>query len=423
MDEKDDVYSLYEATARKLLNQDRIRQDPAVYPRARRYQQRLSKNIKQSQSQGDTDELRAERCRIINELNKLAAWKLNKSFTELCAQLEPVAEQVLTKCLPHINDPLCSARPNAEGSAGPLIEEIIRIRWHTECEEALCLCKDAVACASKHGAPADLAIAYLYQADALARNKQFEAGIELAERAKRILEMKGDRHNVLIAQLLVAHLRAAQDQDDARPEYLEALSYCRRLESEKKQAAQKKEAQLYEQITKEIQLALEDVSKVVRAPYTSGYLLDSIPVLQLSDGPDVISRPATVMDYAITGEFKMEGRTYLLYPINEMAEHKPEVQVGAVHFALLVPEEGWLGRTSKEQDYVLARQETQITQEGPGVSWEKQEQVWVGGRFECNATTGKIDFLSTKPRIIGDERTEEQAEGQGLVIGLLKPIQ
>jgi hypothetical protein len=423
MGEHDETYSLYRATTDKLLNQDAIRQDPAVYRRALRYQQRLTKNLEQSQSQGDTDELRAERCRIINELNKLTAWKLKKSFTELCAQLQPAAEREFTECLPHINDPLCSARPRLEGSVGPFLREIIRTRWHTECEEALCLCKDAVTCASKHGASADLAMAYLYQADALARNEQFKPAIKLAERAKRILEIKGDRHNVLIAQLLIAHLHAAQDQDGARPEYLEALSYCRRLEGEKRKSGQNQEVQLYQQIIEEIQMALEDVDREVRALYPSEYRRNPIPVLQLSDGPDVIFHPVTVMYRATTGEFKMEGSTYLLYPIKEMAEHRPEVKEDAVHFALPVPEDGWLIQTSRGQDYALARQETQTGQEGPAVSWIEQRQMWVGGRFERNSNTDRIHFVGSKPHIIGDERTEEQGEDHGLVIGLLKPIQ
>jgi len=214
MSKQVDAYSLYEAGARELLN--RIGEDHPLYPNALGYQHRLRENLEQCQPHDETDTLRAERNRIINELNKLAVSVLGISFRELCEQVECIKEQEPTECLPHINDPLSLVEFGAAGPALRFLEDVEKARSYSNCEEALQLCDDAVEYASKHGNQAQLALAYLYQADAHARHNRLQTGVKLAERARRILKIWGDRHNTMVAQLLIARLQVSHNSNDAR---------------------------------------------------------------------------------------------------------------------------------------------------------------------------------------------------------------
>jgi hypothetical protein len=240
-------------------------------------------------------------------------------------------------------------------------------------------------------------------ADAHARNNRLQTGVKLAERARRILKMWGDRHNTMVAQLLIARLQVSCNSNDARRKYLEALDLCRKLKSGKRETARDEEALLYEQIIEGIQQALNGVSKVVKEPYEHRYSLNSIPILRLSDGPDAIVGRSGVIDHVANGEFRIGGRTYFLHPLNETAGHTLELRDSAVHFALPVPEDGWLDPASKEGDYALARWDPQVTQEGPGVMWTENE--WVAGRFERD-TEGDFRFCPQPPRIIGSQKIE-----------------
>jgi SOS-response transcriptional repressor LexA len=393
-------YYLQVVGTSEMLN--RIGRDHALYHRVLGHQQQLSENIKQSQLRGDSDKLRSERCRIINELNKLAVCVLGMSFAELCAQIPPTLVQDSTERLPYISDPLPLVRLGPEGTVRHLIEDVIRARSHASCEETLRFSNDAVQYASKHGGPAELALTYLYQADAQARNNRLEVGIKLAERARRILQMRGDHHNTMVARLLAACFQATQDVDRARLEYLEALSLCRKLESEKKETTQSEEAQPYKRIIEEIQQVLKDLNGVAKER-VSRYLSSSIPILRLSDGPEAISRPASVVNYTASGQFRIEGRTYFPYPLYQTEEHTSKLKADAVHFALRVPEDGWLDPASKEGDYVLVQQEPKATEEGPAVLWTENE--WVTGRFEQDRG-GNIRFLPQPARIIGSQKVK-----------------
>lgn len=420
MGEQDDAYSLYKATAQELLNRDEIRLDPVLYRRALGYQQMLSENIELSRLHGDSPELNAARCKIINELNKLAVWKLDTSFVELCARIEPTQEKEPTRRLPHISDPLRWAQLGSEGPMHVLLEDVIKARSCADCEAVLRLCDYAVECAIRHGRPADLALVYLYQADAQAQVNRLEAGIELAERARQILKIWGDHHNAMVAQLLLALLKAAQNLDNARVEYLEALILCRRLESWKKEAARSEEALSYGRIVQEIQQALDDVGKVIREQHSQKYFAHSIPILRLTDGPDMISRASRMIDQVAPGEFRAGGRTYYLYPADNTTGQTLELETDAVHFALPVRENGWLGPASKKQDYALVQQESPVTQEGPAVLWMHEEWI-VAGRFTRDATTGTIRFVALRDsaRVIGGEPGTEE---RGCVVGLFKPV-
>jgi len=400
MNEQDNVYSLYEAGVHELLS--RIGPKHRLYSNALVYQERLHENIKQSRSQ-DTDALQAERRRIINELNKLAVCVLGTSLSELCAQIKLAEEQGPTDSSSNIIDPLLSAKPGPEGPVHQLLENVINARPCADCETLLRLCREAVECARKHGNQTELALACLYQAEAEARNDQRETGIRLAERARRILEMQGDHHNVMVAQLLLAHLREAHDSGNARVEYLKALDCCQKLESDQKEIAQNKEALAYGQITEEIRHALEDASRVTEGKPIPRYGLSStIPILQLSDGPDVIFAPSGVIDYVAPDDFRIKGRPYFLYPLDRTGSHTLELRADMV-FALRVPHDGWLDPASKEGDYALVQQESKATEEGPAVLWAESE--WVTGHFERDRE-GNVRFSPQPPRIIGAQKDE-----------------
>ena len=123
MSEQPGAFSLYEATTRELLN--RIGQDHPYYANALMYQRRLQANIQHSQSEGDTDELKTARCRIINELNKLAMCTQGLSFGELYVQIESQKEQQ-AQYLPNISDPLRLAKLDPEGTVLPLLKAVVR---------------------------------------------------------------------------------------------------------------------------------------------------------------------------------------------------------------------------------------------------------------------------------------------------------
>jgi hypothetical protein len=325
--------------------------------------------------------------------------------------------------LRHIGDPLLLAKLGPEGPVRSLLEDVVRARLDADCEKALYLCNAAVECARKRGDQAELALTYLYKADLQARSGQLEPAIALVNRAQRILDMCGERywedcHNVMVAQLQLAHLQATKDPWSAQLCYQEAGHICQKLKAEKKETARSKAAQLYEQILTEIQLALQDVSSVARGQYTQKCFLNWIPILQSPNVPDVVVGASQVIDYVTTGEFRIEGRSYFLYPVDEAIQHSLELEPGVVHFALPVPRDGWLVQTSKAQDYALVRHERQVTREGLAVSWTKDE--WIGGRFDRDVTTGRIRFVPSKDsvKIIGKKRLV----GQGYIIGLLKPI-
>jgi len=416
MSEQADTFCTYVSTTRKLLND--IGQDHPCYSYARDYQRRLENNIEQVRLRGDTDALRAERCRIINELNKLAVREWRTSFAELCEkQVECEKKQEPPQYLQHVSNPLHAADFDHGGAVGEILENVIRARSCDDCEEVLHLCRDAVERARAYGRQPELALVYLYHADALGRNNLLDMGISLAARARQIFEMRGDRYHALVARLLLARLRAVQDADAAKLDYQEAMAYCQRIESDKKASAQLVESRLYEHIREEIQQVLDDASKLIREQYVQKYLSGSIPVLRLSDGPERISQPSTQTRFLVTGEFRIEEDTYFLSLIGEASKETLELQLSATHFALPVREDNWPNLISEEQDYALVQWEAQSNREGPAVSWTDEDREWVTGWFKRDTATGTIHVepMTRKVRIIG------QSDKHGHVVGLFKP--
>jgi hypothetical protein len=76
-----DSYTSYEIALAELLRRLGPRHDR--YAEALTYQQRLSENIDESRRYGDTEGTRAQRARIIGELNGMALDELGMAFNEL----------------------------------------------------------------------------------------------------------------------------------------------------------------------------------------------------------------------------------------------------------------------------------------------------------------------------------------------------
>jgi regulator of protease activity HflC (stomatin/prohibitin superfamily) len=135
-----------------------------------------------------------------------------------------------------------------------------------------------------------------------------------------------------------------------------------------------------------------------------------IPILNISDGPAIASADQldTVTYMPATRNFLIAEHPYRLHLL-EVQEH--EIDFETVRFALAIPENGWLDPASRAGDYALIQPELQVPQEGPGVQW--REEHWEGGRFQRDRSTGRIDFVPTQSRTIGEE--------QGYVVALLKP--
>jgi len=261
---------------------------------------------------------------------------------------------------------------------------------------------------------AGTALAQLYLADIYARYERLAEGVNWARRAAKRFRLLGNNHNTMVAHLLLAHLEhSLHNLDQARRDYQQALDMCQKLQMEEKRTA-RREAAWYGEIAEEIRSAIAEVSTTVVGRFDQTRHLDSIPVLNLSDGPDAAigEHSDRAGHVTATGTIIIAGRTYRLYPLDRALENGVELRPGAVYFALAIAEDGWLDPMSKEGEYALVQWKPQVIQEGPGVLWTGEK--WIGGQFKRDLTTGDIHFVSPQPHIIGEER--------GYVVALLKPV-
>jgi hypothetical protein len=159
-----------------------------------------------------------------------------------------------------IRDPLSIAKCECQGSIQALLERASDA-WGQACpEEALRVCYAADRHASECEDRAGTALAQLYLAYAQAQRCNLEEGIKLAERAAVNFKLLGDRHNNVVAHLLLGRLkRAVYNFEDARLDYQEALTLCQKLESEAKETARSDTAQLYAQITEQARQVLDKI--------------------------------------------------------------------------------------------------------------------------------------------------------------------
>ena len=197
---------------------------------------------------------------------------------------------------------------------------------------------------------------------------------------------------MMVTHLLLAHFKPLSENfDGASLDYRQALLLCQRLQLEKQGTPSRDEADFYVSVSREIEQALRNVDK--------------------GPGIDAFEHAHGIYSMA-TKKFTIEGNTYDVHPFAEMSNYTSGQTVGSFHFALPIPKDRWLVSASKKGDYALVRQEAQITQEGPGVSWGKRQ--WIPGRFERDRA-GKIRFFPQKPYIIGD-----QTRMMGAAVALLK---
>jgi len=406
MSEQNDAYSLYEAGTRELLN--RMGRGHPLYFNALVYQQRLSENIARSRQYGDTDTRRAGRAEIIRQLNELSSSELGISFSELCDQVTPPAIQESTQRSLFDLARLSPGEP-ASKLVCLLLEDLCKACSDDDWEKIQRRYEDIVECGDQMG----IGMAQLYRADAHARNNNPEEGIKFAGRAINSFWLANDHCKQIVAHLFLAHLKQESDAfDDAEQEYRKAnILYDERI-SKANEPAQSEEDVFNRQIRKEIQEGLRDVGKAAKDRLTRRCFLNPmkpIPVLQPGDRPDMIREPSRMIDCVATDVFKINERPYLLYSLDDTGGRTLELNADALHFAYPVPEDGWLDTDSKRGDYALVQRETQISQEGPGLSWT--ERNWVWGRFERNPTTGEIHFEPPQPYIIG----------MGYIVALFRP--
>jgi tetratricopeptide (TPR) repeat protein len=159
-----------------------------------------------------------------------------------------------------IRNPLSIIRCECQRSVQVFLERASDA-WNQACpEEALRVCYAADCRASECNDRAGTALAQIYLACAQAQGCNLEEGIKLAERAAVNFRLQGDRHNNVVAYLLLGRLkRASYNFEDARLDYQEALGLCQKLESEAKETARSDTAQLYAQIVEQVRQVLENI--------------------------------------------------------------------------------------------------------------------------------------------------------------------
>lgn len=406
MSEQNDAYSLYEAGTRELLN--RMGRDHSLYSEGLVYQQRLTENIAQSRQYGDTPTRKADRAEIVRQLNELSRRELGVSLSELCDQITYPAIQELDQ---HSLLELARRSPGEPASelVCLLLKDLCDACQDDDWEKIQDRYQDILECRDSTGT----GLAQLYLADAYDRNNDPKEGTRLARRAIDNFHLAGDHWKEIVAHLFLAHLKQELEAFwEAETLYRKADVICQKRTLAAKEHAQSEENAIIRQIRKEMQRGKQDLGKAEKDRLTQRCSLNPmkpIPVLQPGDRPDMIRKPSSMIDFVATDAFKIKGCQYLLYSLHDAAGHTLELNADALHFALPVPEGGCLGTTSRKGDYALVQRETQISQEGPGLSWT--ERNWVWGRFERDPTTGEIHFEPPQPYIIG----------MGYIVALFRP--
>jgi hypothetical protein len=412
----------------ELLN--RVGKDHTYYSNALAYQKQLSENIKQVQLHGDTDELGADRERIALQFDRLSVLVLGTSFWTLLDQIQLTEEQERTELSPSIvNDPLSLVELRSEGPVWRILRHVREARSHSNWNEVLDLCNKAIGKEREYRDRLARALAQLYMADALAHCDHLPEATTQAKRAEEDFGRQGNHCYKFLAQLLLILLNLKVEQDV--PAAYENLKDARKkLESKAQESMWSPEVQFYRQTIKIINCLMKSIDDTVEKETLQSCCLNAIPILKLSDGPNVVLQPTRVMNHLTTEEFRIgeEGHTYLVYPPDEAGSEELRLKAGTTHFVLPVPADGWPSSSSRRgRDYVLVR--ARERQEGPGVQWTSQQ--WLIGRFVRDATTKEIHFVrAPKPYVLGGEVTREEdnqiekgvtGEEHGYVIGLLRP--
>jgi hypothetical protein len=328
-----------------------------------------------------------------------------QKIKELQAQLARVKTGIrldLSKCLSLVEIDL-------EKSAQILLKKVSATWVQANLDEVRRLCHAARSRADKTHDWTGVGLVHFYLAAVEARSNNLNKGIDFARRAIKVLRLARDHHNEMVAHLLLACIeQESQNWYGAEVECEEGLALCRKLESEGDVLGRRKQAP-YEQIAVWIRGAKEYIVRAVAEEF-----LCSIPILQLSEGPDTItSVHPNRARYASTGEFVIAEWTYHPHPFLAL-------EARDVHFILAVPKGSWpdldlpmsedrqLNPDDRGEEYFLMRKETQVMQEGPGALWTGEN--WASCRFERDPA-GRIWPVPQPPKVIGIAS----------IIALLKP--
>lgn len=320
---------------------------------------------------------------------------------ELRAQLAQVKTEMrldLSRCLSLV-------AINREKPAQVLLKKVPSTWAQANLDEVRRLCHAARSRADKKKDQTGVGLVHLYLAAVEARSNNLKQGVDLARRAIKVFRLARDPHNEMVAHLLSACLRQeSQNLDGAEVECDEGLALLRRLEDEENVPRQHEQAS-YEEIAVWIQGAKEYIAMAAAEQiYATYQFLCSVPMLQLSEGPDTAtSKHSKVARYTSTGEFVIAERTYHPRPLLAL-------EASNVHFVLTLPQGSWsdlglpisegrrLDPDDQKEDYFLMRRETQVRQEGPGALWTGEN--WVSCRFKRDPA-GNIRFVPQPSRVIG----------------------
>lgn len=231
--------------------------------------------------------------------------RLVQEIEELQAQLAQIEAdmQAKAKVRPLIDNPLRLAELSPQGPVQVLLEKAASAWAQSDREETLRLCDLAEQYTDRTRDRTATALVQLYQVAVQDWSDHPEKAIALAKRVKTRFKLMGDRHNSMVAQLLLACLeQASQNLEQASLEYREALVLCRKLEAEAKGTARSQKALFYRQIVEEIERVLSNVeSKVIAGQYIRGNLLHTISSLESGDDLNIAT-------YLTTGELVIGGR-------------------------------------------------------------------------------------------------------------------
>ncbi len=398
-DKRNDVFTPYEKGVERLLEQ--LGENHPAYSKVLVYQQRLFENINKSRRYGDSPERKAQRSEIISYLEDIARFDLNTSFRELSSLGgRGPSEGRLTGDLLQLAR--SGAQPPADYTVRSLLEDLHKA-WMDDNWEKMRNYYDAIL---ESGSQRGISLAQLYLASAQAQRDDLDGlkkSVELTKRSVEIAERRGARHLEMVAYLQLAALEQMEGNlRDAKGAYCKSQEVCEKLRSNPNAPLS------YDRICEEIEQSLSDVGQLISSQIAGRYFLKSVPILRLSDGPNMILKSDTSINYVEIGVFRIGTDRYYLYSLDKTTPRSLELGINTAYFALPVTQDGWPDSDSRWGDYALLRRQEEVS-EGPGASWTGEK--WEPGHFKRDPESGDIHFEPAQPRILG----------KSYAIGLFKP--
>jgi hypothetical protein len=401
-DTPNDVFASYERGVERLLEQ--LGKNHPAYSKVLGYQQRLYENIDQSRRYGDTSERQAQRSEIISYLDEIARFELNISFYKLSVAPfvgSQSSDEKLTEDLLQLARD--GAQPPADHTVRSLLEGLHRAWMDDDWDGMRNYYDDLLESRSQRG----ISLAQLYLASAQAQRDALDGlkkSVELTKRSVEIAEKRGARHLEMVAYLQLAAFEQMEGNlRDARRAYCKSQVVCDKLRSNPNTPLP------YDRIYEEIEQSLGAVGRLISNQIARRCFLKSVPILQLSDGPNMILNSNTIINYVEIGVFRIGTDRYYLHPLDKTTPRSLEMRINPSCFALPVTQDGWPNSDSKQGDYALLRRQEDVRAEGPGASWNGEK--WEPGHFKRDPDSGGIHFEPAQPRILG----------KSYAIGLFKP--